>query len=245
MTPSSKVALVTGGSRGIGRALVEEFSAAGYAVAFTFASSDEAARDLVDCLRSQGHNVSAYQADVRDFSRAQEVLAEAQQEFGPLAVLVNNAGIKRDGPFNLMTHEAWHDVIDTNLNGAFNYCRAVIREFLRRGGSIINVTSVGAQMGVPGQVNYCASKAGVIGLTKALAKEVARFGVRVNAVAPGYIDTDMTASMDENARKKLFTQIPMGMPGTARDVARIALFLAEDAAAYVTGQVWTMDGGLA
>jgi 3-oxoacyl-[acyl-carrier protein] reductase len=245
MTPSAKVALITGGSRGIGRALVEEFSAAGYAVAFTFSASSEKACELVACLQSQGRTVSAYPADVRDFARAQQVVAEAQRELGPIAVLVNNAGIKRDGAFNLMALEAWHEVLDTNLNGTFNYCRVIMREFIRRGGSVINVTSTAAQMGVPGQVNYCASKAGIIGLTRALAKEVARFGVRVNAIAPGYIETDMTASIDENARKKLVAQIPMGKTGSARDVARIALFLADDAANYVTGQVWTIDGGLA
>lgn len=245
MTSPSKVALVTGGSRGIGRAIVEEFSGAGYAVAFTFAANEEKARELVDCLRSRGGSADAYQADVRDFARAQEVVAQAQQELGPIAVLVNNAGIKRDGAFSLMEPEAWHDVIDTNLNGTFNYCRALMRDLIRGGGSVINVASVAGQNGVAGQANYCASKAGVIGLTKALAKEVARFGVRVNAVAPGYIDTDMTGSMDENARKKLLAQIPLGKPGSARDVARTVLFLAGDAAAYVTGQVWTMDGGLA
>jgi 3-oxoacyl-[acyl-carrier protein] reductase len=239
-----KVALITGGSRGIGRALVEEFSAADYAVAFTFAASADKSHELVECLRSQGRNAAAYHADVRDFALAQEVIAEAQRELGPISVLVNNAGIKHDSAFSLMTFEAWRDVIDTNLTGTFNYCRGLMRDFMRRGGSIINVTSIGGQIGVPGQANYCASKAGVIGLTKALAKEVARFGVRVNAIAPGYIDTDMTASMEENARKKLIAQIPLGKTGSAREVARIALFLAEDTASYVTGQVWTLDGGM-
>ena len=245
MTPASKVALITGGSRGIGRAMVEEFSSAGYAVAFTFAASGEKARELVECLQSRGGTVNAWQADVRDFSRAQEVVAEAQRELGPISVLVNNAGIKRDGAFNLMLPADWHEVIDTNLNGTFNYCRVLMRDLMRRRGSIINVTSVGSQMGVAGQANYCASKAGIVGLTKALAKEVARFGVRVNAIAPGYIDTDMTATMDENARKRLLAQIPLGKPGTAREVARMALCLAEEKTSYVTGQVWAMDGGLA
>jgi 3-oxoacyl-[acyl-carrier protein] reductase len=245
MTGESEVALVTGASRGIGRAIVEEFATAGYAVAFTYAANAGKARELVECLRSRGCKVNAYQADVRDFARAGEVVAQAQQELGPITVLVNNAGIKRDGAFASMDPGAWHDVIDTNLNGTFNYCRVLMREFIRRGGAVINVASVGGQIGVPGQANYCASKAGVIGFTKALAKEVARFGVRVNAVAPGYIDTEMTASMDENARKKLLAQIPLGKPGSARDVAGIVLFLAGGAAAYVTGQVWTMDGGVA
>jgi 3-oxoacyl-[acyl-carrier protein] reductase len=238
-----RVAFITGGSRGIGRAIVEEFCAAGYGVAFTYASNRDAAQSLVDCLISRGASAAAYQADVRDFARAAEVVEQAQQDLGPIAVLVNNAGIKRDGAFSLMEPAAWHDVIDTNLTGTFNYSRALIRQFVRQGGSVINVTSVSGQMGLPGQVNYCASKAGIIGLTRALAKEVARFGVRVNAIAPGFIDTDMTGAIDETARKKLYAQIPMGKPGSARDVARIARFLADDAP-YVTGQVWSMDGGL-
>jgi 3-oxoacyl-[acyl-carrier protein] reductase len=238
-----KVALVTGGSRGIGRAIVEEFCTGGYAVAFTYSQSTDIARQLVDCLVSREATVAAYRADVRDFARAGEVVELAQKELGPISVLVNNAGIKRDGAFSLMDPAAWHQVIDTNLTGTFNYCRAVMRQFVRGGGTVINVTSVGGQIGMAGQVNYCASKAGVIGLTRALAKEVARFGVRVNAVAPGFIETDMTASIDENVRKKLYAQIPMGKPGSPRDVARLVRFLAEDSG-YVSGQVWTVDGGL-
>lgn len=239
-----KAALVTGGSRGIGRAIVEEFSATGYAVAFTYARNCEAAQQLVDCLRSQGRDVHAFQADVADYNRASEVIDQIQKEIGPLSVLINNAGIKRDGAFLLMDPQAWHEVIDTNLTGSFNYTRVVMRDFVRRGGSVINITSVSGQIGMPGQTSYSASKAGIIGFTKSLAKEVARFGVRVNAIAPGFIETDMTAGMDENARRKQFSQIPIGKPGCTRDVARLACFLAEDTAAYVTGQVWTVDGGL-
>jgi 3-oxoacyl-[acyl-carrier protein] reductase len=239
-----KTMLVTGGSRGIGRAIVEEFSEAGYAVAFTYRTNGARAQELVDCLQSRGRTVSAYQADVRDFARAAEVAEQVQKEIGPVAVLVNNAGIKRDGAFSLMDPEAWHEVIDTNLGGAFNYTRVLMRDFIRHGGSVVNVASVSGQIGLSGQTSYSASKAGIIGLTKSLAKEVARFGVRVNAVAPGFVDTDMTSSIDENVRKRLYAQIPMGKPGTARHVARIVLFLAEDTAAYVTGQVWTVDGGL-
>jgi len=239
-----KVVLITGGSRGIGRAIVEEFSANGYAVAFTYARNCEAAQHLVDCLQSQDRDVRAFQADVADYNRACEVIDQTQKEIGPITVLINNAGIKRDGAFLLMEPEAWHEVIDTNLTGSFNYTRVLMRDFVRRGGSVINITSVSGQIGMPGQTSYSTSKAGIIGFTKSLAKEVARFGVRVNAIAPGFIETDMTASMDENARRKQFSQIPIGRPGSTRDVARVAHFLAEDGAAYVTGQVWTVDGGL-
>jgi 3-oxoacyl-[acyl-carrier protein] reductase len=237
------VALVTGGSRGIGRAIVEEFCAAGYAVAFTYLSNRDAADKLVDCLSSRNAAVAAWQADVRDYDRAAEVVQCAQKDLGRIGVLINNAGIKRDGAFTLMDPAAWREVVDTNLTGAFNYSRVLMRSFVRDGGSVVNVASVSARMGLPGQVSYCASKAGLIGFTRALAKEVARFGVRVNAIAPGFIDTDMTGAMDETVRKRLYAQIPMGRPGTARDVARVARFLAEEAN-YVTGQIWTMDGGL-
>jgi 3-oxoacyl-[acyl-carrier protein] reductase len=231
------VALVTGGSRGIGRAIVEEFAAAGYQVAFTYAGNRAAAESLADVATS-------YQADSRNFARAEEVVAEVQSSLGPIDVLVNNAGIKRDSALHNMDPAAWQEVIDTNLTGTFNYYRALMKSFIRHGGSVINVTSVSGIIGMAGQTNYSASKAGVIGFTKALAREVARFGVRVNAVAPGFIDTDMTASMDENARKKLYSQIPLGKPGTPKQVARAVLYLASEDASYITGQVLTMDGGL-
>lgn len=239
-----RIALVTGGSRGIGRAIVEEFTANGYAVAFTYAQSSDAARQLVECLTSRARTVRAYHADVRDYARAAEVVAQAQNDLGPIEVLVNNAGMKRDGAFALTTEDAWHEVIDTNLGGTFNYTRILMRDFVKRGGSVINITSVSGQIGMPGQTSYSASKAAIIGLTKSLAKEVARFGVRVNAVAPGFIESDMTSGLHESVRKKLFAQIPSGKPGSARDVARIALFLAGDSASYATGQIWNVDGGL-
>jgi 3-oxoacyl-[acyl-carrier protein] reductase len=238
------VALITGGSRGIGRAMVEEFAAAGYAVAFTYGSNREAADALADCVASKGGAALGFQADVKDFARASEVLKSAQEQLGPVTVLVNNAGIKKDAPLMRMDPSAWHDVIDTNLTGAFNYTRVLIGEMVRRGGAIVNITSTSGVTGMAGQTNYSASKAGVIGFTKALAKEVVRFDVRVNAIAPGFIDTDMTASIDEATRKKLYAQIPMGKAGSARDVAKLAVYLASDDAKYVTGQVWNMDGGL-
>lgn len=236
-----KVALVTGGSRGIGRAIVEVFHGAGYQVAFTYSANDAAANAVVEQF---GISVMAMRADVRDFARAGEVVAETIAKYGPISALVNNAGIKKDLPLMKMDADSWRDVVDTNLNGTFNYSRNAIGGMLRTGGAIVNVTSVSGVIGMAGQTNYSASKAGVIGFTKALAKEVARFGVRVNAVAPGFIDTDMTSAIDEATRKKLYGQIPSGQPGTSEDVAKLALYLAGDDAKYVTGQVWNIDGGL-
>ncbi len=237
-------ALITGGSRGIGKAMVEEFAAAGYAVAFTYAENSAAAEALVERLLGEGKSAAAFQADARDYERACEVVRQTRQSFGPITALVNNAGIRRDGLLHNMDPKDWLDVIGTNLTGTFNYQRAALKDMLRTGGAIVNVTSVSGITGMKGQTNYSASKAGIIGLTKSLAKEVARFGVRVNAIAPGFIETDMTTGMDEAVRNKLYAQIPMGKPGKARDVARLALYLAGEDAAYITGQVMTMDGGL-
>lgn len=234
-------ALVTGGSRGIGRSIVEALHAAGYKVAFTYASNPDAAAELQTRL---GENALAFQADVKDFDRAVEVIEAAKTALGPITVLVNNAGIRKDVSLARMTQDQWRDVIDTNLTGVFNYSRNVIGGMMRTGGSIVNVTSVSGVIGMAGQANYSASKAGVIGFTRALAKEVARFEVRVNAIAPGFIDTDMTSSMDEATRKKLYAGIPAGRAGTADEVAKLALYLASSDSAYVTGQVWNMDGGL-
>jgi 3-oxoacyl-[acyl-carrier protein] reductase len=238
------VALVTGGARGIGRAIVEELAGADYRVAFTYATRKEAADALVGSLGASGKPVTAIQADVRNYSRAREVVDTVTETLGPVTVLVNNAGIRKDGVFHAMDPGAWQEVIETNLTGAFNYSRLLAGDMIRRGGSIINITSVGGILGMAGQANYCASKAGLIGFTKALSKEIARFGVRVNAIAPGYIDTEMTESIDPEVRKKLYSQIPMRRTGAAQEIAKLVLYLASDAAAYVTGQVWAVDGGL-
>lgn len=240
----ARVALVTGGSRGIGKSIVEAFSEAGYAVAFTYASNAEAANALVADIESKGRLALGLQADVKDFARAAEVAAAVKAKFGPVTVLINNAGIRKDTPLMRMDLASWQDVIDTNLTGTFNYTRAVMGDLARNSGAVVNITSVSGVIGMAGQTNYSASKAGVIGLTKALAKEVVRFGVRVNAIAPGFIETDMTSSIDDAVRKKLYSQIPMGKAGSAEHVAKLALYLASGDAEYVTGQVWNMDGGL-
>ena len=238
------VVLVTGGSRGIGRAIVEAFAAKGHTVAFTYASNADAAHAVVDAAAAAGGTAAAFQADVRDFSRTEAVVREATDRFGEIGVLVNNAGIRRDGALARMAPDAWHEVIDTNLTGTFNYSRCVIGGMMRSGGAIVNVTSTSGISGLAGQANYSASKAGVIGFTKALAREVARFGVRVNAIAPGFIDSDMTSSMDEKVRARLYATIPLGGAGTPAQVAALAVFLAGEEAAYVTGQVYAVDGGL-
>ncbi len=239
-----KVVLVTGGSRGIGRSIVETFARNGYCVGFTYATNKDAADTVVSAVSAYGGTAVAYQADVRNFARAGEVVASVQEGLGPIGVLVNNAGIRRDGAFGLMNPADWQAVIDTNLTGPFNYARLVVRGMLDAGGSIINITSTSGVVGLAGQVNYSASKAGVIGLTKALAKEVARLGVRVNAIAPGFIESDMTASIGEAVKKKLYATIPMGAPGQPSAVADLALFLAGESASYITGQVFAVDGGL-
>ena len=239
-----KVVLITGGSRGIGAALVREFASAGYGVTFTYCANQPLADELAASIAAQGGKALAFQADVRDFARAQEVVKEAQAALGPIDVLVNNAGIRRDRALHNMDPGVWQEVLDTNLTGMFNYSRAVIGGMIRRGGVILNVSSVSGLLGIAGQTNYSASKAGMIGFTKALAREVGRFGVRVNALAPGFIETDMTASLDENARKKLLANVPLGSFGTSEQVAKLALYLASNDAAYITGQILTMDGGL-
>jgi 3-oxoacyl-[acyl-carrier protein] reductase len=240
-----KVALVTGGSRGIGRAIVWAFARANTQVAFTYVQRADAAEELCAAVAEAGGRAVAYRADVRDFVRAEEVVRAVQEALGPIDVLVNNSGIRRDGLLANMDPAAWTEVLDTNLTGTFNYTRAAMRSMIRRGGVVISVSSVSGVSGLAGQVNYSASKAGIIGFTKALAKEVARFGVRVNAVAPGFIETDMTASLDEAARKKRFSLIPLGKPGTAEQVASLVAYLAGDDAAYISGQVFLIDGGLA
>lgn len=245
MTDEPRVALVTGGSRGIGRTIVETLASEGWKVAFTYRRGEEAASSLCRALQDSGCAVSAWQADARDFDRANEVVARTEAELGPVDLLVNNAGIKKDVALFRMSVEDWQNVIETNLGGTFHYSRAVVYGMIKRKkGVILNLVSVSGMIGLAGQTNYSASKAGMIGFTKALAKEVARFNVRVNAVAPGFIETDMLTDIPEAARSRMFAQIPMGSPGQPADVARVVLFLAGEGARYITGQVIAVDGGM-
>lgn len=240
---SGKVAMVTGGSRGIGRAVAEYLYAAGGHVAVI--GRDEArARVAAGALTGRGKAL-AVGADVADAAQVEAAVATIEAALGPVDILVNNAGLTRDGVLVRMSDDDWQTVLDVNLKGAFNTMRHVTRGMMkRRAGRVVNVTSIVGLTGNRGQANYAASKAGLIGLTKSVAKELASRNVLINAVAPGFIDTDMTRDLPETARGALLAQIPLGRLGSPTDVAGVVLFLASDLASYITGQVIVVDGGM-
>lgn len=245
-TLKGKVALVTGGSRGIGKAIATELAEAGANVAITYARSVEAANEVVKELESKGVKALALQADAVDSAKTDEVIKSVLDTFGTLDILVNNAGITKDNLIMRMSEEQWDDVIQTNLKSVFNYSKAVIRPMMKqRKGSIINISSVVGVSGNAGQTNYAASKAGVHGFTKSLAKEVASRNIRVNAIAPGYITTDMTSELNEKVLDGIKVATPLGRPGEAVEVAQSVRFLASDASSYVTGVILNVDGGMA
>jgi 3-oxoacyl-[acyl-carrier protein] reductase len=242
---ADNVAIVTGGSRGIGRAIVLALVRSGVDCVFTYAGNRAAAESLVAEVDARGRRALAVQLDARDFEGAKALVEDVKTKFGRLDFLVNNAGIIRDKSLMSMTREDWSDVIDTNLTGVFNATRACIISFLKqKRGNIVNVSSVSGIHPLPGQVNYAAAKAGVIGFTKSLAKEVAPYNIRVNAVAPGFIETDMTAGFNEKLRQKFTSMIPLDRFGTVDEVAHAVLFLVSDASQYITGQTLQLDGGL-
>ena len=241
---SDRVAIVTGGTRGIGRAIVFELISSGAKVLFTYLKSDESAGIILDEIKELGGEAEAVKADAKDYGRARMVVEETINKFGHIDILVNNAGIVKDKALMLMDPAEWQDVIDTNLTGYFNMARACIVTLMKqKSGNIINISSIAGVVGTARQVNYSSSKAGVIGLTKALAKEVAPYNIRVNVVAPGYIDTDMVKDL-RNA-EELSRLIPLGRFGKAEEVAKAVIFLASDRSKYITGQVLKIDGGLA
>lgn len=241
-----KTALVTGGSRGLGRAICLELAEGGANVAFCWAGNEAAARETARAVEALGARALAVRCDVADAERVDALVKAVLEAFGRIDVLVNNAGITRDNLVMRMSEEDFDAVIAANLKGAFLCMRAVSRPMLRqRYGRIVNVSSVVGLRGNAGQANYAASKAGIIGMTKSLARELASRGVTVNAVAPGFMETDMTAALPEAARAAALGSIPMGRPGAPEDAAKAAAFLASDEAAYITGQVLAVDGGMA
>jgi 3-oxoacyl-[acyl-carrier protein] reductase len=240
-----RVALVTGGSRGIGRAIALELATSGARVALSYREGAEGAEQTCKRIEEAGGEARAWRCDVASYDAVETLVEEVIGAFGSLDIAVNNAGITRDGLLARMKPEDFDAVIATNLRGTWNVCRAVIRPMLRaRGGRIVNLSSVVAAMGNPGQTNYAASKGGVEALTRSLAREVGSRGITVNAVAPGFIETDMTAALPQDVVRALHERIPLGRLGSVADVARAVRFLASDDAQYITGQVIHVNGGL-
>ncbi len=244
---TGKSAIVTGGTRGIGKAIALELAKRGCNVAFNYARSAEEAENLKEELSAFGVKAFAKQCDVANTESSAEFVKEVTAEFGAINFLINNAGITRDGLIMRMKEADWDAVIDTNLKGAWNFSKAVLRPMMKNenGGSILNVSSISGVVGMLGQSNYSASKAGMIGLTKSMAKEIASRNITVNALALGLIETEMASEMNAEYREKILSQIPLGRLGNVQEVAEIACFMLSDSAKYITGQVIQPDGGLA
>ncbi|MBL7070602.1 MAG: 3-oxoacyl-[acyl-carrier-protein] reductase [Candidatus Omnitrophica bacterium] len=241
-----KVAIISGGSRGIGRAVALELANEGADIAFNYLKSEDRALEVKKEIESKGRKALIFKSDVKNLAQMKNMVNETKEKFGRLDIIVNNAGILRDKALMLMGVEDWEDVISTNLSGAFNLIKAAIVTLMKeKQGNIINITSVAGIKGMPRQVNYSASKAGLVGMTKALAKEVASYNIRVNAIAPGYIDTDMVGGLKENHKTELMKRIPLNRFGTPDEVAKVVTFLASERSKYITGQVISIDGGLA
>lgn len=240
----NKVAIVTGGTRGIGRAIVFELMQNGAKVIFTYLKSDESAGIILDEIKELKGEAEAIKADVRSYDEAKRVVEEAINKFGKIDILVNNAGITKDKALMMMEPSEWLDVINTNLTGYFNMAKACIVTMMKqKSGNIINISSIAGVVGMPRQVNYSSAKAGELGLTKSLAKEAALYGIRVNAVAPGFIETDMTKDLKQ--KDELIKMIPFGRFGKPEEIAKVVTFLASEKSGYITGQVLKVDGGLA
>lgn len=245
MNEIKKVAFVTGASRGIGKAIVEKLATNGYKVGFSYISSDEKAKAIVDEMSQQGLEVFSLKFDVKDYQDVEEAFAKIYEEHGRIDVLVNNAGITRDKLFSRMKEGDFDQVIETNLKGIFNCSKQVARKMSKqKSGRIINISSLAGLVGNIGQVNYSASKAGVIGFTRSLAAELGAYGVTVNAVAPGLIKTDMTDAIPDQIREGMISAVPLKRIGQPQDIGNIVGFLASDSASYITGQVISVDGGL-
>jgi 3-oxoacyl-[acyl-carrier protein] reductase len=242
----NKVAIVTGGSRGIGRAIALEFAARGAAVVVNYNKSPEAAEEVVKQIQTSGGKAAAFQADVSDFKQAEALVKFSIDTFGGLDILVNNAGITRDQLIMMMPEADWDAVINTNLKSTFNCSKAAVKHMMRkRTGRIVSIASVAGQMGNPGQTNYSASKGGQIAFTKALAREVAARNITVNAIAPGFVDTEILDAMSPETLEAALKLVPLARKGKPEEIAYAAAFLASDEAAYITGQVLGVDGGMA
>ena len=242
----NKVALVTGASRGIGKEVALTLAREGATVIVNYQGSEEKANEVVEEIRRNGGNAESFGCNVADFERCEHMIRDIVQKYGHLDILVNNAGITRDGLIMKMSEEEFDQVLSVNLKGAFNTIRHASRYFLKqRSGKIINISSVSGVLGNAGQANYSASKAGIIGLTKSMAKELGSRGINVNAIAPGFIETDMTEAMNDKAKEAVKQQITLGRVGLPKDIAETVLFLASDKAEYITGQVLCVDGGMA
>ena len=240
-----KVALVTGASKGIGRAIAQKFVEMGAQVAFTYLSSVEKGQQLEQELSADGGRAKGYRSDAADFAQAEQLVEDVVKEFGKLDIVVNNAGITRDGLLMRMNEEQWDAVINTNLKSVFNVTKAASKHMMRaKTGSFINITSVVGIKGNAGQANYAASKAGIIGFTKSIALELGSRNIRSNAIAPGFIETEMTGELDQKVVDEWRKAIPLRRGGTPEDVANTAVFLASDQSAYISGQVLQVDGGM-
>ncbi len=245
MVLKDKVALITGGSRGIGRAIAIAMADQGATIAFTFKSAQDAAENVRREIESKGRKALAIQSDAKDINGAQQVIDRVLKEFQRIDILVNNAGITRDTLLMRMSEQDWDEVLDTNLKGAFNFSKAACRPMMsQREGKIINISSISGVVGTAGQVNYASAKAGMLGMTKSLAKELASRNIQVNAVAPGFVDTDMTEKLTPQQREALMTMIPMKRTAKPEEIANVVVFLASPASSYMTGQVLCVDGGI-
>ena len=239
------MALITGAARGIGKAIALKFASEGASIAFTDLVINESAEETVKELEAFGVKVKAYASNAADFEATQEVVAEIEKEFGRVDILVNNAGITKDGLVMRMSEAQWDAVIDVNMKSAFNFLHAVVPIMARqKGGSIINMASIAGQTGNPGQVNYSASKAGLIAMAKSVAKEMGPRGVRANAIAPGYVITEMTEVLPQAVKDEFIKLIPLKRGATVEEIANTALYLASDLSSYVTGQVIAVNGGM-